>query len=99
MKNLSQRDFFWMTLLSLGLGAVLSSLQPGNWFTGWLGFSFLFLLCFSLLTLSTRWAGGGRTLAWMVALAFALRFVGGIATYLALPVNGFSDADDKAGFV
>ena len=107
MKNFNQRDFIWILPLSLGLGAVLSFLQASNWLIGWLGFSFLFLLTFSLLTLSTRWANDGtstalsakKTLAWMVALAFALRFAGGVATYLVLPVNGFSDADDKAGFV
>jgi hypothetical protein len=99
MKNFNQRDFLWILPLSLGFGAVLSALQPGNWLIGWLGFSFLFLLAFSLITLSTRWANGGKTLAWMVALAFALRFAGGVATYLVLPINGFEDADDKAGFV
>ncbi len=99
MKNFNQRDFIWILPLSLGLGAVLSALQAGNWLIGWLGFSFLFLLTFLLLTLSTRWAGGGKTLAWMVALAFALRFVGGVATYLVLPINGFDDEDDRAGFV
>ena len=116
MKNLSQRDFIWISPLSLGLGAVLSSLQPGNWLIGWLGFSFLFLLCISLLTLSTRWAGGGggldtpreeraglldhqKILVWMVALAFVLRFVGGVVTYLALPVYGYVDDEDQsAGF-
>ncbi|MDO8754221.1 MAG: hypothetical protein Q7J80_10045, partial [Anaerolineales bacterium] len=61
MKYLSQRDFLWILPLSLGLGAVLSSLQPGSWLIGWLGFSFLFLLCISLLTLSTRWASGAST--------------------------------------
>ena len=36
----------------------------------------------------------------MVALAFALRFVGGVATYLALPVYGYVDDEDQsAGFV
>ena len=99
MKNFNQRNFLWILPLSLILGAVLSALQPGNWLVGWLGFSFLFLLTFSLLTLSTKWAGGGKTLAWMVALAFALRFAGGVATYLVLPVNGYTDADDRAGFV
>ena len=99
MKNFNQRDFIWILPLSLSLGAVLSALQPGNWLIGWLGFSFLLLLSFSLLTLSIKWAGGGNTLAWMVALAFALRLVGGVATYLALPLNGFDDEDDKAGFV
>ncbi|MBC7878086.1 MAG: hypothetical protein H7Y59_13030 [Anaerolineales bacterium] len=114
MKNLSQRDFIWILPLSLGLGAVLSSLQPGNWLIGWLGFSFLFLLCISLLTLSTRWAGAStsfnststsftplsaKTLIWMVALAFALRFAGGVITYLALPVYGYvEDEEQSAGF-
>jgi hypothetical protein len=99
MKNFNQRSFIWIVPLSVSLGVVLSFLQPGNWLTGWLGFSFLLFLCFSLLTLSWRWADEGKTLAWMLALAFALRFAGGIATYLALPINGFEDTDDKSGFV
>ena len=115
MKIFSRRDFLWILPLSLGLGAVLSSLQPDNWLIGWLGFSFLFLVSFSLLTLSTNWAGGGgldtplekrsglldhqKTLAWMVILAFTLRFVGGVVTYLALPVYGYVDDEDQsAGF-
>ena len=99
MKNIYQRDFLWILPLSLALGAGLSFLQPGNWLIGWLGFSFLFFVCFSLLALSTRWAGGGKTLVWMVALAFALRFVGGVITYLVLPIDGYAEKDDKAGFV
>ena len=99
MKNLNQRDFLWMIPLSLGLGALLASLQTGNWFIGLLAFSFLFLLSISALVLSTRWAGGGKTLAWMGVLAFALRFVGGVATYFALPVYGYVDDEDQsAGF-
>lgn len=99
MKNLNQRNFLWMIPLSLGLGALLASLQTGNWFIGLLAFSFLFLLSISALVLSTRWAGGGKILAWMVALAFALRFVGGVATYFALPVYGYVDDEDQsAGF-
>jgi hypothetical protein len=99
MKIFNQRNFLLILPLSLVLGAVLSTLQPGNWLIGFLSFSFLFLLCFLLLTFSTKWAGGSKTLAWMVALAFALRFAGGVATYLVLPINGFDDEDDKAGFV
>jgi hypothetical protein len=114
MKIFNQRDFLWILPLSLGLGAVLSALQPGNWWIGWLGFSFLFFLSFLLLTLSISWASGAstsltlsrssfgsakKTLVWMVALAFALRFAGGVATYLVLPINGFDDEDDRAGFV
>ena len=125
MSNFYKRDILWILPLSLSLGAVLSSLQHGNWLIGWLGFSFLFLLSLSLLTLSVRWADGAstsfnstntsftpltlsrcssgsakKTLAWMVALAFILRFVGGVTTYLVLPINGFAnDEDDRAGFI
>ncbi len=94
-----KRDLIWLLPLSLGLGALVSFIQPGNWFPGWLEFFSLFLLSFSLFTLSAKWAGGGKTLAWMIAIAFTLRFAGGVATHLALPVDGFADEDDKAGYV
>jgi hypothetical protein len=99
MKYFSKRDLLWIVPASMGLGAILALLQPGNWFPGWLGFSLLFFLSISLLTISTKWADGGRTLAWMVAVAILLRFAGGVAAYLALPINGFDDEDDRAGFV
>lgn len=99
MKRINQIDFVWVVPLSLAFGAGMSFLQPGNWFIGWLAFSFLFLLSFVLLTMSTRWSGGGRTMAWMIMLAFALRLIGGVATYLSLPIYGYDDEDDQAGFV
>ncbi|MBI5354497.1 MAG: hypothetical protein HZB50_17795 [Chloroflexi bacterium] len=95
---MKKQDFLWIIPLSLILGAVLSVLQTGNWLMGWLGFSFLFIITISLLTLSTKWAGGGKTLAWMIALAFILRFAGGVTTYLALPVYGYVDEDQSAGY-
>lgn len=99
MKYFSHRDIYWIVPLSFGLGSILSYLQKETWLSGWLGFSFLFLLCFSFLVLATRWAGNTKLLALLVTLAFALRLLGGVATYLALPVNGFDDEDDKAGYV
>jgi len=96
---MKKQDFLWIIPLSLCLGAVLSVIQSGNWLIGWLGFSLLFFLCISILTLSTKWAGGGKSLAWMVALAFILRFIGGVTTYLALPVYGYvNDEDQSAGY-
>ena len=99
MKYLSQRDFLWIFPLSFGLGAVLSFLQLGSWFIGWLGFSFLFLLSLFLLVISTKWAGTGKALSWIIALAFLLRLGGGVATYVMLPIYGYDDADDQAGYV
>jgi len=34
-----------------------------------------------------------------VALAFVFRFAGGVATYLILPVHGYEENDDQAGYV
>lgn len=97
--KLNQKDFYWIIPIALLLGAVLSILQTGNWFIGWLSFSFLFLLSFLLLKISTRWASDKKTLAWIVILAFTLRFAGGVATYLLLPIYGYDDIDDQSGFV
>jgi len=88
-----------MLPLALVLGAVLASLQPGNWLIGFASFSFLFLLSFSLFTISLRWVNAGKTLAYILALTFALRFLVGVSLYVFLPIYGHEDADDKAGFV
>ncbi|MGE5251687.1 MAG: ArnT family glycosyltransferase [Bacteroidota bacterium] len=94
-----RRTLLWIVPVSLLLGALLSLLQGGNWVSGWPAFSTLFLLSFLFLTLSVQWAGPGRALAWMAALAFGLRLAGGVGTYLLLPVNGYPEPDDRAGFV
>jgi len=93
------RRFFWIIPVSLFLGAFLSILQPGSFWIGWLSFSSLLLLSFYLFTLLHRWAGSERALAWMITLAFALRLFVGVGVYLALPVDGYSDEDDRAGFL
>ena len=101
MQNLARRDFLWLLPYALVLGGVLSAFQSGTWLwlLGFLAFSFIFLLSFSLLRLSLKWANAGKTLAWIVVLAFALRLIAGVTIYLALPVYGHDDVDDKAGFV
>lgn len=97
--NLNKQDLFWILPTALVSGAVLSWLQGAGWLSGWLGFSFLFLLSLILLVSSTKWAGGGKTLAWIVALAFALRLAGGIAAYTLLPGYGYPDSKDgQAGY-
>jgi hypothetical protein len=95
------RHFLWILPVSLSLGAVLSlaERQAGNWLVGWLAFSCLLFIFFWPFAFLHRWAGGGRALAWMIALAFLLRLLTGVGVYLALPVNGFDDPDDRAGFV
>jgi hypothetical protein len=93
------KDLFWIIPASLLSGALLAFLQPGVWWIGWLGFSVLMAGGFFALLATTRWASPVKALAWIVALAFILRFVGGVATYLILPINGYTDEDDQAGYV
>ncbi len=99
MQKLQRKDFYWMIPLALTLGAILTTVQNGNWFIGWLSFSVLLLLSFLILTISARSSNGGKKLIWVIALAFALRFVGGVATHLLLPIYGYDDVDDQSGFV
>ena len=98
MKLIAQ-DLLWMTPASLALGATLASLQPGAWLTAFAATAFLLLLAFSLFTLSLRAADGGKHLVRLLAVAFALRLLAGVAIHVLLPIYGHTDADDKAGFV
>ena len=97
--DLKKTDVIRLFPLAIALGAFLSFLQPGNWLIGFLSFSFLFLLSIALLIVTYRWANAGKTLAWIVVLAFALRFIVGLTLYFGLPIYGHDDVDDKAGFV
>lgn len=92
--NINKQDVFWTLPTALVSGAVLSWFQGANWLPGWLGFSVLFLLALLALVSSTKWAGGGRTLAWIVAFAFAIRLAGGVAAYELLPVYGYQNSKD-----
>ena len=111
-RYLSVKDFFYIVPASLILGAWLASIQDGNWLIGFISFSFLFFLSFTLLIVSYRWStraepsepvGGRRrsaqTLAWILALAFFLRLAVGMSLHVALPIYGHADVDDRAGYV
>lgn len=86
-------------LLALALGAVLSALSPGAFLAGWLAaFALAFPGLFCLLS-AWSWAGGGKTLAWMVTLALLLRLGVGIGASLALPLVGYDEPTQKAGYL
>ena len=92
---------FHLLSISSGLllGAALSAIQPGNFLLGWLIFSFIFLLSFYVLRFLSRWANGGRALAWAMALAFLLRIALGVTFYLALPLQPDAADDHRAGYI
>lgn len=98
-KSISVKDLIYLVPAAILLGAVFASIQRGSWLFGFLSFSFLFLLFFSLLTFAFRWTGAGSTLGYVIALAFFLRLAVGVTLHLALPVYGHNDEDDRAGYV
>ena len=93
------RDLRFVVPTALSLGAALSAIQPGAFLNGWAGFSALLTMGLLSLAALVRWGGGARTLAWMTALALGLRLVAGTALYMLLPVDGYDEPDDRAGFV
>jgi hypothetical protein len=93
------KDFIYIIPVSLLLGAFLAAVQSGNWLAGFISFSLIFLLSIVFLRIAHNWSNGGRTLAIIIILAFSLRLVVGVALHLALPIYGYNDKDDRAGYV
>jgi hypothetical protein len=91
-------------LVSLGAGILsgvgLALLIPGGRFGAiFLSSALLITICYLALLSAWNWAGGGRMLAWMTALAFFLRLGCGVTLSLALPVYGSDSETQKSGYV
>src|SRR5690349_7603986 len=89
------KDFLYIVPVSLALGIAFSLIEHG----GLLAFSLLFLLFILLLKIAHDWSGGGKTLGYVITLAFLLRLAVGVTLHLGLPVFGHTDEDDRAGYV
>ena len=89
------QDFLYSLVVSLLLGALFAFIQNGSF----LSFSFIFLLSIVLLKIAHNWCEGGKTLGYLIALAFFLRLIVGVTLHLALPIYGYADADDRFGYV
>jgi hypothetical protein len=94
----------------IALGAGISAVSPAPFLTGWLAASLLLIPALFALIAAWHWAtvsrrstdtsrGGGRLLAWMVALAFVLRLLAGVGLSLALPVWGYAEPEQQAGYL
>src|SRR6266508_2040291 len=91
--HLTTKAFLYILHAALVLGALFASIENGNWLLGLLPFSFLFLFSFVLLKIAHNWSNGGKTLGYILALAFFLRLAVGVTLHLALPVYGHNDDD------
>lgn len=89
---------------SLLLGAGLSAIQPGNFYLGWLFFSFLFLLSFyAMRGIHTEHATPNSCLLSpiqrIIFIAFLLRILLGVVLYLGLPSGGNPNEQHDAGYI
>ncbi len=99
IKYLPPRDLIFTVPVSMAIGAFLSILQPGTRANGFILFSLLLFVGISLLCLFARWVDSGKMVLVMTLLAFGLRLIGGVAFYNLLPLFGYDDLDDQAGFI
>jgi len=91
-------------MVSLGTGVVLGALVAYFFPIGAFGANFLATGCLLFISLflllsAWRWAGAGRMLAWMMALAFFLRLGFGLFLSLAIPAYGFDNETQNNGYV
>ncbi len=88
-----------ITAASLALGAGFQWVTgAGRFLPGFLASALLIFSCAFLMLLTWHWAGGGKTLAWMMALAFVLRLA--LAAFLiwGLPRFGYDTGPQRIGF-
>lgn len=98
--SLSARIRLAIAVISgLLLGAVVALVSPGPYLNGWFAASLLSIPTLYFLLSAWRWAGSGRLLAWMVALAFLLRLGLGIGLSLAVSAYGYDNECQNAGYV
>ena len=74
-------------------------LQVGSFWGSFLSSSLLIFVIGLILFLAWHGAGKGKTLAWMIFLAFILRFALGIFLAWGLPRYGYPERPQQAGFV
>jgi hypothetical protein len=81
------------------LGLPVALLGPGDFLRGWLAASLLLAISVFSLVSAWRWGGGGHVLGVLVALAFGLRLAVGMGLSLALPLYGYEEEVQKAGYL
>jgi hypothetical protein len=86
---------------ALPMGLLLTWLDRsgGNFWIGWLASGAMLWLAFFLLVSAWKWAGGGKTLAWLIGSTFILRLAFGIFFTFAFPAWGYDTPSQNAGYI
>lgn len=66
---------------------------------GCITFGLTIAVCVFFLAWAWRWTGCKNVVAWMIAAAFILRIGGGLAANLIMPVYGYDEPVQKAGYL
>lgn len=101
-KKINQILLPLMLILFASMAAGLffqSLLQIGNFWNGFFASALLTLIIGIALFFAWRAAGRGKALAWMIFLAFILRFALGVFLAWGLPRFGYPERPQQAGFV
>lgn len=96
---MKRADLIWLIPAGIALGATLALVSPGLFLPGWLAFSLLAIVAILALRVASRLACGGKTLAWILALAFALRLGLGVGAYMLEPLIGYDNEANRAGYL
>jgi hypothetical protein len=92
--------FGLLILPSLALGAIFQViLNVGAFWPGFWGASLLFFLCGGVMYIVWHASGAQRVLGWMMLTAFFLRMFLGIFLAWGLPLFGYDEPPQRAGFV
>lgn len=94
-----KRIILFSLVVGILSGAGVAAVSEGSFWSGWLAASVLACAAILLLALAWRWAGGGRTLAALLAVSFALRLVVGIGMSLGLQRFGYDEVVQRSGYV
>ena len=97
MKKLN--SLTWILPVSLGLGSLLSLLDGGVWWIGWLAYTLLLALVLLALTSLWRASGSHRGLLVILLLAFFLRVGSGVFFSRVLPPYGNDSETHNAGYI
>jgi len=100
---MKQKDIIRYGIISLAagllIGAVTALASPGAFLNGLWGAALIAAISVFLLLLIWRFAGGGRSMALLLTLAYLLRLMAGVSLYLLLPAYGYDEATQNAGYI
>ena len=93
------RNYSWVLPVSLGFGLILSLLDGGILWIGWLAYSFIMIIGMVIISALWRSCGASRALGLILILTVILRLGLGMAFSFILPSFGNDNDVHNAGYV